>query len=75
MGKIVSVKLSSEQYKTVSEILGNISVAWFTAGIVSPLFFTQGQLSRLVLYLVTGLSMFGFFVIASLYFSGKIIRQ
>lgn len=65
------MKLLKEQYKTVSEILGNISVAWFTAGIVSPFFLNQAEYSNFVLYLTLGLSMFGCFSIVSVYFSGK----
>lgn len=30
--------LSSSQKQLLAEIFGNISVAWFTAGIISPLF-------------------------------------
>lgn len=64
--------LSSEQYKAVSEILGNISVAWFATGIVSTLFFNQNEISNFVLYLILGISMFGFFGIFSIYYAGKI---
>lgn len=35
MGKL---NLSNKQRDRLSEILGNIAVAWFTAGVVSPLF-------------------------------------
>jgi hypothetical protein len=32
------LKLSKGQVIRESEILGNVSVAWFTAGIISPIF-------------------------------------
>ncbi|KKP48258.1 MAG: hypothetical protein UR39_C0001G0053 [Candidatus Woesebacteria bacterium GW2011_GWA1_33_30] len=69
------MELTADQYKTVSEILGNISVAWFTAGIVSPFFFENTDLTNLVLYLILGISMFIFFGIYSIYYAGKIRKR
>lgn len=65
------MKLSPPQYKSISEILGNIAVAWFTAGIVSPLFIDKNELNFLVLYLILGLSMFSLFSIFSVIYAGK----
>jgi hypothetical protein len=33
------MNLSKDQKKSLSEIFGNISVAWFTAAFISPIFF------------------------------------
>ncbi len=32
------LKLSAEQYRSAVDILGNTAVAWFTIGVIAPLF-------------------------------------
>lgn len=43
--------LSSSQKQLLAEILGNIAVAWFTVGVISPLFLG-------IFSLITALSIF-----------------
>lgn len=43
--------LSSSQKQLLAEILGNIAVAWFTVGVISPLFLE-------IFSLITALSIF-----------------
>ncbi|MEK7536759.1 MAG: hypothetical protein AAB559_03215 [Patescibacteria group bacterium] len=35
---VVKSKITLSQLNRLSEIFGNISVAWFTAGVIAPLF-------------------------------------
>ena len=59
-------KLSSGQLKAASEITGNIAVAWFSAGVISPLFIRPGKLLEFFLFLLIGLAMAALFVGSSL---------
>ena len=60
------VKLSIGQLKQASEILGNLAVAWFSAGIISPLLVRPKTLSELVSVVVLGLGMSVLFTLVSL---------
>ncbi len=35
---LIRPRLSKSQFSRISEVFGNISVAWFSAGVISPLF-------------------------------------
>lgn len=52
-------KLSKGQLKAASEIFGNISVAWFTAGVISPLFIFQDNLLKHLLTFIAGIPIGG----------------
>ena len=58
--------LNFEQLKRTSEILGNMAVAWFTVGVVSPLFAGPKEPVEIVSPLVVGFSMTVFFANLSL---------
>lgn len=61
------MKLSKDQRRRISEILGNISVAWFTTGVIVPLFIQRTNLLEIILPAVGGVVAALFFVILSLY--------
>ena len=50
----MTMRFSKDQYKAVSEIFGNISSAWFTAGVISPLFVKPETGLKLAVFLVGG---------------------
>jgi hypothetical protein len=60
-------KLSSGQLRAGSEIAGNIAVAWFSAGVISPLFIRPKDIPELSVLLGIGLVMAGLFTGSSLY--------
>jgi len=60
------MELSVEQIKRASEIFGNIAVAWFTAGVVSPIFLGVKSFLRLLLLSFSGIAIAGFFALISL---------
>jgi hypothetical protein len=60
------VKLNRDQRKQIAEILGNISVAWFTAGIISQLFFEWKNVFKNLSIFLFSFIMFIAFFIASL---------
>lgn len=61
-----SRKFSSSQRDRISEIFGNISVAWFTAGVISPLFIHPANLFEFFIAFGISLFMFVVFLILSL---------
>jgi len=64
------VRLNRDQRKQIAEILGNISVAWFTAGIIAPFFIQQKDFVVLFINFMVGL----FFSIVFVFGSLQIIR-
>lgn len=60
------IKLDAGQRKAASEITGNVSVAWFTAGVISPFFVQPKNLSDFIAFLTFGSTMAAFFVAVSL---------
>jgi len=54
-------KLSIGQSKAASEILGNIAVAWFTVGVISPIFIRPRSFFDFISNLMLGLIMTIFF--------------
>lgn len=59
-------KLSIGQLKAVSEISGNIAVAWFTAGVISPMFVRPKNPVDFLSNLMLGLTMTVLFTLLSL---------
>ncbi|PIQ72672.1 hypothetical protein COY13_03985 [Candidatus Roizmanbacteria bacterium CG_4_10_14_0_2_um_filter_36_35] len=59
-------KLSSTQLNRVSEITGNISVAWFSGGIITPLIARSVSLIEFLFYFIVSLFMSGAFFVVSL---------
>jgi len=49
----------------MSEILGNISVAWFAAGVIAPMFTSRGSGIDVLASLLIGIVMTGIFGSAS----------
>lgn len=60
-------RLSSGQLKAASEITGNIAVAWFSAGVISPLFIRPREIVEFLIFLLIGLTMASLFASGSLY--------
>lgn len=60
------------QLNRVSEIAGNVSVAWFTAGIISPLFTRQSSLENLLFTSGLSLAMTFVFFMISLDLAGRV---
>lgn len=59
-------RLSNEQRNRASEITGNISVAWFSAGAITPLFTTSFTTVDFVVRFGLSLLLFGIFFVLSL---------
>ena len=64
-------KLSFEQSNRASEIIGNISVAWFSGGIIAPLIINSFSFIEFAYIFLVSLFMSIFFFILSL----EIIRK
>lgn len=62
----LKIRLSRIQLNRVSEVLGNASVAWFSAGIISPIFIRPQTIFDFLATFVVSLGMSGFFLILSL---------
>lgn len=60
------VKLSLEQRKIIAEILGNIAVGWFVAGVISPIFLGSDNFIKTAALIVPGIFMTIFFSIIAL---------
>lgn len=65
-------KITSSQLNRLSEIFGNISVAWFTAGVIAPFFTKFDSNSDVFANVLLSLAMSGLFVYLSLKFIKKI---
>jgi hypothetical protein len=59
-------KLSIAQSKSLSNILGNIAVAWFTVGVITPLFTTFIRKSSFISNVLISLILTTCFIYASL---------
>lgn len=60
-------KLSTGQRKVSAEIVGNISVAWFSFGVIAPFFSKPENLFRFIIPFVIGLSTAVIFALFALY--------
>lgn len=59
-------KLTKEQSNRLSEVSGNITVAWFSAGVISPLFVRPRTAIDFLVGFVLSLLMAGAFLAGSL---------
>ena len=59
-------KFSSRQLNRASEIIGNISVAWFSGGIIAPIFSRSLKLIEFITFIVVSLIVSGIFFSISL---------
>lgn len=59
-------KLKPGQLKALSEFLNTIAAAWFTAGVISPLFIKPENLTKALVLAATAILMTGFFLTWSL---------
>ncbi len=57
----IALKLSLSQLDRISEIFGNISVVWFSAGIISPIFSPPQIVFDFAYRFLVSLVMSGFF--------------
>lgn len=71
----MAYKLTSDQWKLGSEIIGNMSVAWFGTGVVAPLFVTNANPLRLVYTIFAGLLMSVVFFSLALFLVRKSARR
>jgi hypothetical protein len=69
---MMRVKLSKGQIYRTSEITGNIAVAWFTAGAITPLFSEQSTLFDFLIRFGVSLLMFISFFVLSISLSRKV---
>ena len=60
------MKLRSAQKKGLSEFLNTIAAAWFTAGVISPLFLDLRITTRNIVTEVVSLGLAGLFLVWSL---------
>ncbi len=63
--------LSPKQRQLLAEILGNIAVAWFTVGVISPLFLANVNPDRIAISVSAGILLTVAFILASLSIIGK----
>lgn len=59
-------KFSAGQFERTSEISGNIAVAWFSAGVISPVIVRPQNISEFLLSFGVSLFMAGWFLKLSL---------
>ena len=59
-------KFTDSQLNRASEVAGNIAVAWFSAGAISPLLSKPGSFIDFLFTFAIALSMAGFFFTVSL---------
>jgi len=60
------VKLRAGQFNRASEILGNVSVAWFSIGIISPVLTNFDSIIQTLGYILLSLIMSLLFVFLSM---------
>lgn len=67
-------KLSFRELNRASEIIGNISVAWFSGGVITPLIARSFRSIEFIIFFVVSLLMSGMFFIISLEIIKKKIK-
>ncbi len=77
MTKIVTSKyfrdnFSGGQRRTLSDILGNLGVAWFSAGVIAPIFLGQLNFPTGVIPFAVGTGMAVSFVVVAVVISQKL---
>lgn len=65
------MRLNPDQRKQIAEIFGNISVAWFSGGIIAPFFFRNQTIQEFAINFIIGLFIGLFFVSMSLQYLKK----
>ena len=63
---MVKIKLSGAQFERLSEILGNICVAWFTFGVIAPIIIHPASIFEFIQGFMVSLFMSGSFLAVSL---------
>jgi len=63
--------LSAKQKQLLAEILGNMAVAWFTVGVISPLFLANPNPDRVAVSVSAGILLTVAFILASLSLIGR----
>lgn len=66
------MKLSVGQLKSASSVFGNVAVAWFSAGVISPLVFHPQNILSIVNGLAMAFLMAGVFFGISLAFVNRV---
>ncbi len=64
---LIRPKLSKGQLNRTSEVFGNISVAWFSAGVISPLFIPSQNVIDFIVRFCISLVLAVFFLLLSIY--------
>jgi len=67
----VLLLLSAKQKQLLAEILGNMAVAWFTVGVISPLFLINPNPDRIAISVSAGILLTVAFILASLSLIGR----
>jgi len=65
------VKLNKDQKKLTAEILGNVSVAWFASGVISPFFLRNLGAFDILRSFFLGLFLFLLFFFIAIYLLKK----
>lgn len=63
---VTKSKITLSQLNRVSEITGNIAVAWFAAGTIAPIFTKPPLLKDLIINVLLSVALSGLFVYISL---------
>ena len=65
-------KLSSGQLKAASGITGNVSAAWFSIGVISPILLPVGDPGQVLAKILGGMFGAGIFAAISLYLARRL---
>lgn len=65
------IKFSKNQNQTIAQIFGNISAAWFSIGVISPIFLKTIELQGQIGTMIFGLAMATFFAIIAVMIAGR----
>lgn len=63
---ITRLDVSSGQYRLMAEMMGNVAVAWFVAGVISPLYLGFKDLVVFTALLLSGLAGSSVFAVLAL---------
>lgn len=66
------IVLTDSRRKRISEVLGNISVGWFAAGIIAPIFLRNKIISEFFISFLFGFFPFLLFLYLSLKYESEI---
>ena len=68
----LEMNLNKSQLERTSEIMGNITVTWFSAGVITPLFIRPKNFIEFIFLFALSLLMAGLFFLGSLHLVRRI---